>query len=89
MVGYDSGCTAGVASVAPDLNFWILPIREPLRQGWPGDHLLRGNGLVHTEGSRTGTPLAFNKYMNSLEPVSMARSRQGVPDATHSPYFRR
>src|SRR5699024_6659113 len=61
--------SSAVASVAPDLNFWILPIREHgSGSDGPMTSFSGGNGWYITSGAKNpDAAWQFIKYMNSID----------------------
>ncbi len=82
--------SSAVASVAPDLNFWILPIREHgSGADGPMTTFSGGNGWFITTGAKNpDAAWQFIKYMNTVDTwMYGANAVKAYRQQNDSPYF--
>jgi multiple sugar transport system substrate-binding protein len=91
MVAYEQWMlSSAVASVAPDLNFWILPIREHgSGADGPMTSFSGGNGWYITTGAKNpDAAWQFIKYMNTVDTwMYGAQAVKAYRQQNNSPYF--
>jgi multiple sugar transport system substrate-binding protein len=82
--------SSAVATISPDMNFWILPIREHgSGSDGPMTSFSGGNGWFITSGAKNpDAAWEFIKYMNTIDTwMYGARSVKAYRQQNNSPYF--